>query len=66
MEAAYCKNLYMASVNDEVPYIVWLEDQDGGTVRCDAYDSVQELLKDWPHAVRIGSHEFEAWIGGGR
>jgi hypothetical protein len=66
MLAVNLKNSLMTIGSLEVPYIVWLLDHDGGSVRCDAYDTVDELLKDWPHAVRISSHEFEAWIGGGR
>ena len=52
--------------NQDIPFVIWLEDRDGGSVRCDAYDTAEELLKDWPHAVKISAREYEAYIGGGR
>lgn len=60
------RSVFMAAPTGDVPYIVWLEDRDGETVRSEAFDTVEELLKDWPHAKRISSHEFEAYVGGGR
>lgn len=60
------RSVFMAKPMGDIPYLVWLEDRDGGSVRCDAYNTAEELLKDWPHAKRISEREFEAWIGGGR
>jgi hypothetical protein len=38
-------------------------DQDGGEVGYEVYDSLSELLKEWPNASRVSEYEYEDWVG---
>lgn len=48
--------------------IIYLEitDRDGETMHLEEYDTVEELLTDWPHAVRDREGNYSCWIGGKR
>lgn len=47
-------------------YLLVLENRDGEEVDRREYDTLHELLNDWPYAEYLGGNEYSAWVGGGR
>jgi hypothetical protein len=44
------------------PITLSIVNQDGGEVRTEVYEDVEELLKEWPEAEECDGY-FEAWSG---
>jgi hypothetical protein len=44
------------------PILLSVVNQDGGEVRTEVYEDVEELLKEWPEAEECDGY-FEAWSG---
>lgn len=47
-------------------FTVFIEDRDGGEIDFEEFDSVDELLKEWPYAVKESYTVYRAFIGGRR
>lgn len=48
----------------DYPYVVFLTDRDGGEVGYEEFETVAELLREWPYAVKETEYTYNADAGG--